>query len=341
MSQQSKVKEARDDAPTPPTARGEGLDGNPVLVAHASTLGHPTRNTLPPRRRVRPCALDLRPLRPRRHRPWRRNGAYRGASLAGRAAAAASTPRARAHTPRLAAALDAASRASTRRGRALRPAAFLGSDPRGQASARWVTRMKHRAPPTSPHTSHRSSEPSRRAALGLRLRVRLHRWQLDRELAEGCFCDASRQRELRAGQLSDPLTSRKLAASLRQLVAGTQRPRASSLGSAVPVVREAVLGWQEGLLGLAEQLERARALNPRGVARVQVLLTDGSGPLYNPSSERSLTEAIWWIADGLQSCPPHDWGCPVIMKLDPDHVGWTCAHCGAIATTDDPAVKPA
>ncbi len=39
-------------------------------------------------------------------------------------------------------------------------------------------------------------------------------------------------------------------------------------------------------------------------------------------------------------CPPHDWRCPVIMKLDPDHVAWTCAHCGAMALTDDLALKP-
>ncbi|MGA3361493.1 MAG: hypothetical protein ABSD82_05635 [Solirubrobacteraceae bacterium] len=31
-------------------------------------------------------------------------------------------------------------------------------------------------------------------------------------------------------------------------------------------------------------------------------------------------------------CPPHAWGCPVVMKLDPRSVAWTCAGCGAIAT---------
>jgi hypothetical protein len=33
------------------------------------------------------------------------------------------------------------------------------------------------------------------------------------------------------------------------------------------------------------------------------------------------------------SCPPHAWGCPVVMKVDPRSVAWTCAHCGAITTT--------
>jgi hypothetical protein len=40
-------------------------------------------------------------------------------------------------------------------------------------------------------------------------------------------------------------------------------------------------------------------------------------------------------------CPPHDWRCPVIMKLDPDHVAWTCARCGAMALSDDLALRPA
>jgi hypothetical protein len=42
----------------------------------------------------------------------------------------------------------------------------------------------------------------------------------------------------------------------------------------------------------------------------------------------------------LSVCPPHRWGCPVIMKLDPEHVAWTCGWCGLVATTDDPAVRP-
>jgi hypothetical protein len=40
-------------------------------------------------------------------------------------------------------------------------------------------------------------------------------------------------------------------------------------------------------------------------------------------------------------CPPHAWRCPVIMKLDPDHVAWTCARCGAMGLSDDLALRPA
>jgi hypothetical protein len=111
--------------------------------------------------------------------------------------------------------------------------------------------------------------------------------------------------------------------------------------SAIPVRRKAVIAWCEALLGIADRLESPAAVNPRGVARVLTLLTDGGGPLYTPAAECSLEQAVWWIADGLPQCPPHDWGCPVIMKLDPAHVAWTCARCGATTVSGDLAERPA
>jgi len=42
-----------------------------------------------------------------------------------------------------------------------------------------------------------------------------------------------------------------------------------------------------------------------------------------------------------RSCPPHAWGCPVVMKVDPRSVAWTCASCGAITTTASVGDPPA
>ncbi|MGA2320977.1 MAG: hypothetical protein ABSG95_09585 [Solirubrobacteraceae bacterium] len=170
--------------------------------------------------------------------------------------------------------------------------------------------------------------------------MRIRRGRLDRELAEGCVCDASEARALRARQLADLVTRGQLARSLREVVAQAENPRAGVLSSTVPVVRRVVVAWREALLGLAERLEQAGPINPGGVARVLDLLSDGTGPLYNPAPRRSIEEAIWWVADGLYLCPPHDWQCPVRTELDPDHLVWTCSRCGAIATTDDLAVGP-
>jgi hypothetical protein len=173
-----------------------------------------------------------------------------------------------------------------------------------------------------------------------RLRVRLSRGRLDRELADACVRDTSEGHALRARQLADPAARRRLACSLRRLLADAEDPRAALLGSTVPVLGDAVVPWREALLGLAERLEQTEPVNPLGLARMRVVLTDGMGPLYNRASERSLSEAVWWVVDGLQLCPPHDWRCPVVVKLDPCNVAWTCARCGSI-TTEDQAARPA
>ena len=183
------------------------------------------------------------------------------------------------------------------------------------------------------------SPRSWRSRVRLWFRVGLHRWQLDRQLADGCSTDVSEESALRACQLANVKTRRDLASALRGVVVDADRP-VPSLLCAVPVDRRSVVPLREALLGLAERLERPGRLNPCGVARARVLITDGAGPLYNPAPKRSLSEMIWWIADGLQPCPPHEWDSPVIMKLDPERVAWTCRRCGEIATTDDPAVRP-
>jgi hypothetical protein len=172
------------------------------------------------------------------------------------------------------------------------------------------------------------------------MRVRLHCHSLDRALAAGGEPGAGRELALRATQLAGPATRRRLARSLREVVFDAEHPSTALLTSTVPVARSAVVPLREGLLGLAERLERPGPVNPCGVARVAELLSDSRGPLYHPAPQRSLQEALWWVADGLQPCPPHAWASPVIMKLDPEHVAWTCARCGAIATTDDPSVRP-
>lgn len=124
------------------------------------------------------------------------------------------------------------------------------------------------------------------------------------------------------------------------MVANAERPPVAT--RAAPLLRrEAVMPWREGLLGLADRLECPDPVNPCGVARIITLVTDGSGPAYSPRAKRSMSDLVWWAADGLQPCPPRAWDSPVIMKLDPEHVAWTCSRCGAIAVTTDPASRPA
>jgi len=150
--------------------------------------------------------------------------------------------------------------------------------------------------------AHCPTQPSWPPSVRLRLRVRLHRWRLDRRLADGFWPEASEESALRARQLTDSSTRSGLARALRGAVSDAESAHSLAMYSAVPICRKAVLSWRQGLLGLADRLEQDGPLNPCGVARTVLLLTDGTGPLYNPSPFRSMEQSMWWIADGLQ---PH------------------------------------
>ena len=131
------------------------------------------------------------------------------------------------------------------------------------------------------------------------LRVQLHRGRLDHQVADGFGPDPIEDRALRARQMTARRARRRLARSLRARVKDAEGPAVARMSAAVPLSRRAVLPWRESLLGLAERLEGPDPLNPAGVARVLVLLTDGTGPLYNPAAADRMGDAVWWIADGL------------------------------------------
>ena len=135
--------------------------------------------------------------------------------------------------------------------------------------------------------------------LRCRLRVQWHKGRLDRQLADGFGSDPIEDLALRARQLTRVRARRQLARSLRARVNDAERPAAPRLSAAVPLSRRAVRAWRESLLGIAERLERPDPVNPCGVARVLMLLTDGTGPLYNPAAAERMSDAVWWIADGL------------------------------------------
>ena len=142
------------------------------------------------------------------------------------------------------------------------------------------------------HPSLQSADPSGLAGgpaasnptLRRRLRVQLHKGRLDLQLAEGFGSDPIEDRALRARQLdpyASPPPAGQFASRTRE---GRERPPGPRMSAAVPVAGRAVRTWRESLLGLAERLERPDPVNPCGVARVLLLLTDAAGPLYNPGA---------------------------------------------------------
>jgi hypothetical protein len=90
----------------------------------------------------------------------------------------------------------------------------------------------------------------------------------------------------RVDELVSPKNRLDLAHSLRSLVADAG---SRYLPSASPVNRAAVRAESARLLAVAERLSvLERPVSARGVVRVDRLLTDGSGPLYDREREDEL-----------------------------------------------------
>ena len=84
---------------------------------------------------------------------------------------------------------------------------------------------------------------------------------------------------------------RRLAKGLRNLVHAAEHP-VRGLTAAVPLERGQVLAESDFLLQLAIELESEDELDPRGIARVETLLTDAESPAYAPSAPGSLHAAL-------------------------------------------------
>jgi hypothetical protein len=133
----------------------------------------------------------------------------------------------------------------------------------------------------------------------VRLSVRLRRSRLDGQLARGLDPGTSPELTLRAWQLVQPSSRRAVAQALRRAVRRAQDQPVNGLSSVVPVSREAVIRWREGLLGIADAIEHSEPVSACGVARALEMITDGNGPLYNWADAPLLGPAIWAISDGL------------------------------------------
>ncbi len=141
--------------------------------------------------------------------------------------------------------------------------------------------------------------PGQTRRAGLSMRVRLRRGRIDRDLAEARVRELSEEHTLRAAPLTAVANRRDIARALREVVALAENPRTEWLGSTALLNRDVVLPSRGGLMGLVEQLEQSGPVGPCGLARARLLAFDGMGPLYNPASERSMSQAISWVADGL------------------------------------------
>ena len=144
---------------------------------------------------------------------------------------------------------------------------------------------------------------ARSAPYRLRLKVYLTHWRLDRQIAAGYPCEAAPDLALRGKHLTEPRTQQKIARNLRGVVRYVDRTQRHRGISSVVIDPPAVRSGRREICELAEQLERAGPVNPRGIVLAQSLLTDGVSPLFNPHSEQTVAEAIREAQEGLEGHP--------------------------------------
>jgi hypothetical protein len=134
-----------------------------------------------------------------------------------------------------------------------------------------------------------------------RLAARLRAWTLDTLLASGASPDANAALSLRARRLTSQPTRRQLARALHTTAREAARP-AYRLGARIPICRRKVIDAQATLEELADHLLRPGPVDARGVAQVQLLLSDGSSPLYTGPQTDDLEQALQAAINALLPC---------------------------------------
>jgi hypothetical protein len=143
-----------------------------------------------------------------------------------------------------------------------------------------------------------TEEPSLRARLSARWRPR----RLDQALAAGVPPEADVALALRAEELTELNRRRSIASALREVVREA-REGAPLEPARIRPDRRRVASASEELTALAETLEDPGPVAANGVAQAWILLTDGTGPLYNPYSRTSLCAGAARAAKELRPWP--------------------------------------
>jgi hypothetical protein len=129
----------------------------------------------------------------------------------------------------------------------------------------------------------------------------LHSHRLDVELACGTSPDSSAALSLRANTLIGTTTRAALARSLRRLVAEAGRP-VGPVAPPVPICWRKVLRARQTIEQLAERLGDGAPVDARGMAQVNLLLTEGWGPVYARPASDDLEAALRRALEALE--PP-------------------------------------
>ena len=141
------------------------------------------------------------------------------------------------------------------------------------------------------------------AGLRARLVARALSGRLDRQLADGALPESSVHLALRAQDLADPERRWALADALLVLVDAAGQGRTGPQES-WPVRWRPVFAAAEELRALAQRLVAPGPVGVRGVALVQLLVSDGGGPLYYAAGPAELVGAVREAAAALELPEP-------------------------------------
>ncbi len=141
-----------------------------------------------------------------------------------------------------------------------------------------------------------------RATLRDRTSARWRPARLDRALAEGAPPESSRALALRARRLTALNRRRSLAGALRRIVLEALDDTRASRGRIRPD-RNGVEAARAELLALADGLADPRPVAAHGVAQAWLLVTDGTGPLYDACSSAGLRAGAARAASELRPWP--------------------------------------
>jgi hypothetical protein len=140
---------------------------------------------------------------------------------------------------------------------------------------------------------------ARHARLRERLAARW-RWRvLDAELARGVAPEARAALALRAHALGEPGARNLLARGVQRVLDEARYPRRPSR-SRVAICSAEVLAVADVLEALAVRLRGPGLLASRGLARVNVLLSDGRSPLYAGGTTGELRAAVSHALEALE-----------------------------------------
>ena len=132
-----------------------------------------------------------------------------------------------------------------------------------------------------------------------RLSTRFRSRQLDRELARGTPPETAAALALRARWLTTLSRRRVIADGLKRVIRDTGRGVPPSRARIAPR-RSQVIAAVDDLTRVADALASPGPVATRGVAQAWILLTDGTGPLYNPDSPANLRARAASAANNLR-----------------------------------------